>query len=291
MIDNKDIDAMAKNRSADFIIYVREAGQASISVAPTGATANAIAEAATPEPTIISTSGGAGSATRVAGAATEAIATIRGIETECVALPLKALASFDNGGARLRTPVAETAIACPQEAVPAPQISPTVRQSVNLTAPAAALGTSYRAKAVEDAEAAGAKRDWFAGRQPGVEWLFPELGHNPRSPAVRIVIKHAPGQAVVLKHPDGQPLDALNYDGAEVSADQKIAISVWRGVPVVEGNNKFTADIFDAGGNKIQEISRDVHYANAPVRAVLVPEQSVLRADGTADLFLAEEKV
>ncbi|MDQ3196846.1 MAG: DUF11 domain-containing protein, partial [Pseudomonadota bacterium] len=131
----------------------------------------------------------------------------------------------------------------------------------------------------EDAVAAGGKTDFLIGQKPGVEWLFPDANHNPRAPAVRIAIKHAPNQKIVLRN-KGEAVDALSFDGAETSADKTIAISVWRGLPLTDGANRFDADVIDERGAIVTTLSRNVRYTNSPARAVLVPEESVLIADG-----------
>ena len=50
--------------------------------------------------------------------------------------------------------------------------------------------TSCARQPAGDAEAAGAERDWLAGQEPGIDWLFPAPEHNPRAPVVRVAIKH-----------------------------------------------------------------------------------------------------
>ncbi|WP_222565180.1 DUF11 domain-containing protein [Novilysobacter antarcticus] len=133
---------------------------------------------------------------------------------------------------------------------------------------------------LNDATAAGGGDvDWFAGRVAGAEWLFPGLTYNPRSPTTRIVIKHAPGQKVVLSR-NGEPVSAINYDGSSTSADKSIAITRWTAVPLADGDNLFVARLQDTNGNVVARLDRTVHYSGAAARAVLVPEQSVLVADG-----------
>jgi uncharacterized repeat protein (TIGR01451 family) len=132
---------------------------------------------------------------------------------------------------------------------------------------------------MDDATAAGGKTDWLLGQAPGTEWLFPDEKHNPRAPAVRIAIKHSPAHKVVLKNKDA-PVHELNFDGVETNAEKTIAVSVWRGVPVAEGDNRFDAEVVDEKGTVVARLSRVVHYANSPARAVFVPEESILVADG-----------
>jgi uncharacterized repeat protein (TIGR01451 family) len=131
----------------------------------------------------------------------------------------------------------------------------------------------------DDVRAAGGDMDWLAGQKPGIEWLFPQSDHNPRAPAVRVVIKHAPNQAVVLTS-NGEPVSPLSFDGVQASAEAGVAVSVWRGLPLVEGDNVFEADVRGVDGRSVATLSRVVHYANQPARVELVPEESVLVANG-----------
>lgn len=133
--------------------------------------------------------------------------------------------------------------------------------------------------AATDQEAAGAERDWFAGQQPGVGFLFPETGHNPRVKTVRVVFKHLPRQKIELTV-NGKPVDPLNYDGMKKSADGKMRAAIWRGIAIEAGNNRLVAKVTDDDGNPVQTFEHDVYFANAPINAKLVKEKSVLVADG-----------
>lgn len=199
----------------------------------------------------------------------------------------RAVATFEAAGAVSRTPPAETALPCPP---PADATEPTrtasapqrvrVRGAVEKAAPAPVERTAgHRGAVRDDADAAGGKTDWLAGARPGIEWLFPPPEHNPRAPATRVAIKHAPGQTVVLEYVAGEAVSPLNFDGTAVSDDKTVAVSVWRGVPLQEGENRFAAIVMDGGG-VVQRLRRSVHYSNAPVSVELVPEQSALMADG-----------
>ena len=236
----------------------------------------------------------------------------------------RALAMYSAGGkAGLRTPQAIVKVSCAatvaQEApitssvVPASKsasvenpapvagsmpsaIADSGRQAapIEQTAPAgagqAAAGAPQRpdprGEIADDATAAGAKNNWLAEATPGVSILFPPEGYNPRSPAIRVVVKHAPGQTVTLLR-DGAPVDELNFDGTETSADGKVAVSIWRGVPIDEGDNMLLVQVKEADGEAAATLVRAVHYANTPRRALLVPERSILAADGIVHPMIA----
>lgn len=135
------------------------------------------------------------------------------------------------------------------------------------------------ARAIGDVEAAGAERDWFAGQTAGIAWLFPEEDHNPRVKALRVAIKHLPGQKVELSV-NGKRVDPLNFDGARTSPDGSFLVSLWRGLEIQDRRNTLTARVVDENGKLVEELTRTVHYSGSPVKAVLVPEKSRLVANG-----------
>ncbi|MEI9849930.1 MAG: hypothetical protein WDN24_02525 [Sphingomonas sp.] len=147
------------------------------------------------------------------------------------------------------------------------------------TGAAAAAPDALPVTPAADALAAGNRDDWLAQATPGIAWLFPEAEHNPRAPAVRVVLAHGPGQRVALTL-NGKPVDALSFDGTDTDQPRGVAISRWTGLPLVEGDNRLEARVLDAGGATVATLTRDVHYANTPARAVYVPEKSRLVADG-----------
>ncbi len=143
-----------------------------------------------------------------------------------------------------------------------------------------------RAKPATNQEAAGATRDWFAGQEAGIGWLFPEADHNPRTKAVRIAIKHFAGQSVKLSA-NGVPVDALSFDGIRKSADGTFAVSLWRGVDLPGRDTLFKAEVIDADGNPVETLTRNVHYSASPMNAQLIREKSILVADGVTRPVIA----
>lgn len=130
-----------------------------------------------------------------------------------------------------------------------------------------------------DIEAAGAERDWASGQSPGIEWLFPEVDHNPRNKAIRVAIKHLPGQIVEL-FANGQKVEPLTFDGVRKSEDGNVAVSVWRGVEITEKTTLLKAVVKDTSGAVVQELTRSVHYGVSPMNAQLIRDKSTLVADG-----------
>ena len=138
---------------------------------------------------------------------------------------------------------------------------------------------------VSDRTAAGGERDWFAERG-GVAWLFPAADHNPRAPAVRVAIRHLPGQTVELTA-DGRPVDPIAFDGTRESPDRSFSVSLWRGVPLAGATTHLTATVRDASGAVAQTLTRDVHFMGTAARVTMLPERSRLIADGVARLLIA----
>lgn len=137
-----------------------------------------------------------------------------------------------------------------------------------------------------DSEAAGTNRDWFAGQQPGVAWLFPEPDHNPRAPLVRVAIKHRPGQTVSL-FADGKPVDPVAFDGSSKNPAGTMAVSLWRGIPVEGRTTMLKAEVRDASGKLVETLTRAVHNSGSPMRAELLRDKSILVADGVTRPVIA----
>ncbi len=153
-------------------------------------------------------------------------------------------------------------------------------------APAIAPPGPAQAAPATDAAAAGAEIDWLAGQGPGIAWLFPAPDHNPRTRAVRVAIKHGPGQSIAL-YADGKAVPALSFDGTRKSADGQVSVSLWRALDIGERDTVFTAEVRNADGSVAEKLSRTVHFANAALHAELVREKSVLVADGVTRPVIA----
>jgi hypothetical protein len=143
-----------------------------------------------------------------------------------------------------------------------------------------------RAAAPTDAAAAGADRDWLAGQEPGVEWLFPEVEHNPRAPIIRIAIKHRPGQTVRLLA-GGRVADAIAFEGTVTNQTGTVAVSHWRGIPLESGVTSLSAEIRNGDGSLAETLRRSVHYGASPIQAQLLRARSRLIADGVTRPVLA----
>jgi uncharacterized repeat protein (TIGR01451 family) len=121
---------------------------------------------------------------------------------------------------------------------------------------------------------------------PGIQWLTPEADATPPIAAIKIAIQHEPGQKVELTN-NGRSVDVLNFDGASVNEANTVALSRWRGVDLVNGDNVFAARVLAANGAVVWKAERTVHYGGGPVRAELDKGASKLVADGRARPVIA----
>jgi uncharacterized repeat protein (TIGR01451 family) len=154
------------------------------------------------------------------------------------------------------------------------------------------LPQGQRTTAIKKAElssgvaAAGGDINWIASGDGPIDFLFPAIDHNPRAPAVRVVIRHRAGQSVELRV-DGKAVDAVAYDGAEVAPGGAYAISIWRGIPLDGETTALAAIVRNADGSVAAQLARDVHFNASPARVEFLPAQSRLIADGETRPVLA----
>lgn len=142
------------------------------------------------------------------------------------------------------------------------------------------------AEAAAQRAAAGADTDWLAGGDGPPAFLFPAPDHNPRAPAVRVVIRHRSDQKVALKV-DGKLVDPVAFEGTRQAPGGRLAVSIWRSVPLDGEVTHLTATVHGPQGEVATELTRDVFFAGAPARFELIPERSRLVADGKTRPVLA----
>ncbi|MBE0598631.1 MAG: OmpA family protein, partial [Desulfuromonadales bacterium] len=127
---------------------------------------------------------------------------------------------------------------------------------------------------------------WLAGAKPGLEWLWPTPGYGPPIPSIKVAVKHLPGQTVRLQL-DGQPVNPFTFEGTVKNKTGTVLMSSWRGISVGEGSSRLEAIVTEADGREVVRLERLVHYSGPPVKAVLVPGQSRLVADGKTPPVIA----
>ena len=141
------------------------------------------------------------------------------------------------------------------------------------------------AQAAAERQAAGAETDWLALGDGPPAFLFPAPDHNPRAPAVRVAIRHKADQQVTLKVA-GRPVDPLTFDGTRQAPGGRYAVSLWRAVPLSGETTRLSATL-RGPGDEIDELTREVHFAQGAARIALVPAASRLVADGRSRPVLA----
>lgn len=130
-----------------------------------------------------------------------------------------------------------------------------------------------------DKAAAGAEIDWLSQIDGPPAFLFPAPDHNPRSPAIRVTIRHLASQQVELAI-DGKPADPVSFDGLKLDGTRTRAVSLWRGIPLAGETTRLHALIRNPDGTIAADLTREVHFTETPADAELVPERSRLVADG-----------
>ena len=114
---------------------------------------------------------------------------------------------------------------------------------------------------------------------PGIAWAFPDENFRPAIPSIRIAVQHASEERVSLTH-NGEPVAPLSFEGTEKGRVTDIAVSTWRAVHLVDGDNRFGATVTDAGGTVVATLERTIRFADGPIRGEIVPAESRLVADG-----------
>ncbi len=127
---------------------------------------------------------------------------------------------------------------------------------------------------------------WLEKANNKLEWLLPAENANPAIPSIGVAIKHAREHKIVLKL-NGEEVSALHLDSKLVSTDSQRMITRWRGIDVMEGDNKLEAITYNRDDVEQQRIFHDLHLSGQPVRAELVPEYSHLVADGRSKIVIA----
>ena len=129
-------------------------------------------------------------------------------------------------------------------------------------------------------------QEWLEAQTPDVEWVYPLTTRTPSRPSVNIGIKHAPDQRVELVL-NGRPVSLKNLESRTSDSQHRVMISRWRGVDLLEGRNHFEARIVDAQKNTVRTLTEDIYFVKTIARAIALPDQSTLAADGRTNPVLA----
>ena len=162
----------------------------------------------------------------------------------------------------------------------------TVPQGAAKAAKLAATGGKSAEPKISDKTASGADVDWLAMGDGPTQFLFPAVDHNPRSPSVRVVIRHRYGQKVELSA-NGQPVAKVAFDSTRITADHTYAVSIWSGIPLEGNATHLGAVVRNADRSVAATLTRDVYFTNVAAQVRLVPEQTHLVADASTRPILA----
>jgi uncharacterized repeat protein (TIGR01451 family) len=127
---------------------------------------------------------------------------------------------------------------------------------------------------------------WLETAEPGTAWLWPPDNDHPAIANTKIAIKHDPGMTIRLLQ-NGAAVDALYFDGTVKKSDNTVAVSIWSGIHLVDGHNRFELIVLDPSGAEAGRVERSMHYSGSPQKAVLEPGRSRLIADGRNPAIVA----
>lgn len=127
---------------------------------------------------------------------------------------------------------------------------------------------------------------WLDKAEPGLSFVWPYDGFHPSIPSVKIAVKHDPAKKLRLLL-NGREVDSLYLDGTTKRSDNQIAVSLWIGIHIKDGDNLFEAVEYSLNGNEESRIKRTIHYSGPPVKAEPVHEKSNLIANGKMPSVIA----
>lgn len=121
--------------------------------------------------------------------------------------------------------------------------------------------------------------------QPGSAIILPAEGDSPPIPSIVVAVQHEPTVTAELLL-NGNAVSALSFEGTQLAADGKVALSRWRGLDLEDGPNSLQVELSSASSDKVV-LTRDIHFAGPPVRGRLLADESRLSADGRSRPVLA----
>lgn len=127
---------------------------------------------------------------------------------------------------------------------------------------------------------------WLNVQTPETAWAYPAPATAPTIRSVNIGVKHAGGSRAKLLI-NGQDSKAVFFDGRDVSKSRKVALSRWRGVQLVDGDNLIEAIITTDDGVEIERLSQTISFITDVERVEYLPTASMLDADGATTPTIA----
>ncbi|WP_430461942.1 OmpA family protein [Thalassolituus sp. LLYu03] len=128
--------------------------------------------------------------------------------------------------------------------------------------------------------------NWFNTAADEAQWLWPPVDRSPAIASTKIAISHAKDERIRLLLND-KPVSPLNFDGTESSNKRDRAVSIWRGVDLEPGPNRFSVYVINKDGDIVEEFERNVQFAQVPAKAVLVADKTRAVADGINPAIIA----
>lgn len=110
--------------------------------------------------------------------------------------------------------------------------------------------------------------------------LWPPKDYVPSMPSLKIALLHKIDDKpkLYLNH---EEVDILNFDTMIYSKDKKWAISIYKGVDLIGGNNLIEVSLSK------KSLKRDIWFSTIPVNAEIIESKSYLYADGVHSPVIA----
>ena len=120
---------------------------------------------------------------------------------------------------------------------------------------------------------------WLDGQNNKTAWVYPDTSKTPNGQSVNIGIKHDVSLNVKLTL-NGMAVPPTNFQSRDKDSLNLVALSRWKGIDLADGENKFVARLVDADGNTVETIEKNIFFVKTVARAIPLPDQSTLVADG-----------
>ncbi|MEK7265120.1 MAG: hypothetical protein AAB227_03375 [Pseudomonadota bacterium] len=110
-------------------------------------------------------------------------------------------------------------------------------------------------------------------------FAYPATSVTPSSPSINIGLKHDAKFRPAL-FLNGHEVPMENFAGREVSIMRTVALTRWKGVDLLEGENHFEAVLKDQNGVEVARLARSVDYIDHAARVTLLADKTHAFADG-----------
>ncbi|MDD5360310.1 MAG: hypothetical protein PHI02_08585 [Sulfurovaceae bacterium] len=118
------------------------------------------------------------------------------------------------------------------------------------------------------------------------EILWPPQNYVPSIPATKIAVRY-PKTNKAEVWLNGEKISMLNFDSKNSSRDQNMAIDIYRGVDLLNGQNKIEIRLYDISGKVYDTLKREIYVANTPAKIIYMSKLSNPVADGINPCIIA----